>query len=166
MDAKEGKIALRLKNVHFIESMQYNILSMQQLYTSDFIPVYKEVADKAVLKKILPNNHPEQVALLSASKTGRRTLDCRIFSAPPPACAALNMVAAAGAAANPTPALPADPAAANPAAPVPAAAPAPVPTPQPVSGYVKVQGSGSGGAAAVGTVVGGTAEAAAARGTT
>ena len=59
VDAKEGKIALRLKKNLFIESMQYNILSMQQLYTSDFIPVYKEVADKVVLKKILQNGDQE-----------------------------------------------------------------------------------------------------------
>ena len=83
VDSKHGKTALWLTNVLFIESMQFNILSLQQLLAVDFILVFNEVANKVVIKKILLHGGVEQVALLSRSKTGRLTLDCRIFSSPP-----------------------------------------------------------------------------------
>ena len=75
VDSQHGKTALRLTNVLFIESMQFNILSLQQLRAADFIPVFNEVANKVVVKKILQHGGVEQVALLSRSKAGRLTLD-------------------------------------------------------------------------------------------
>ena len=83
VDSKHGKTALRFTNVLFIESMQFKILSLQQLLAVDFILVFNEVADKVVIKKLLPHGGVEQVALLSRSKVGRLTMDCRIFSSPP-----------------------------------------------------------------------------------
>ena len=83
VDSAYDKTAIRLQNVLFIESMQFNILSMQQLLATNFIPVYNEIPNKVVIKKLLSNGALEQVALLSASKTGRPTLYCKIFRAPP-----------------------------------------------------------------------------------
>ena len=83
VDSQHGKVALRLTNVLFIESMQFNILSLQQLLATDFIPVFNEVPNKVVIKTILPHGGVKQVALLSRSKAGRLTLDCIIFSSLP-----------------------------------------------------------------------------------
>ena len=80
VDYVHGKVPFRLTNVLFIASLPFNILSLQKLVEGDFIPVYNEVADKVVLKKILHHGGVEQAALLSKSKAGRLTLDCRILS--------------------------------------------------------------------------------------
>ena len=83
MPIGSGPNTLRLTNVLFIESMQFNILSLQRLRAADFIHVFKGVANKVAIKKLLPHGGAEQVALLSRSKAGRLTLDCKIFSSPP-----------------------------------------------------------------------------------
>ena len=83
VDSEYGKTTIILHTVLFIESMQFNILSMQQLLATDFIPVYNEVPNKVVLKNILQHGALEQVALLSASTSSRLTLDYKIFSPPP-----------------------------------------------------------------------------------
>ena len=80
VDLSHGKVPFRLTNVLFIDSKPFNILSLQKLVEGDFIPVYNEVPNKVVLKKILHHGGVEQVALLSKSKAGRLTLDCRILS--------------------------------------------------------------------------------------
>ena len=83
VDSVHGKVPLRLTNVLYIASLPFNILSLQQLVKGDFIPVFNEIPDKVVLKKILSNGGVEQAALLSKSKAGRLTLDCRILSSTP-----------------------------------------------------------------------------------
>ena len=55
VDSAYDKTAIRLQNVLFIESMQFNILSMQQLLATHFIPVYNEIPNKVVIKKLLSN---------------------------------------------------------------------------------------------------------------
>ena len=82
VDSVHGKVAFRLTDVLFIDSLPFNILSLQKLVERDFILVYNEVPDKVVLKKILHHGGVEQVALLSKSKAGRLTLECQIPSPP------------------------------------------------------------------------------------
>ena len=80
VDSAIGKQPLRLTNVLLIESMEFNILSLQKMRAAGFIPVYAEVEGKVVIKKRLPTSALEQVALLSKSIEGRLTLDCKILS--------------------------------------------------------------------------------------
>ena len=80
VDSALGKQPLRLTNVLLIESIDFNILSLQRLRAAGFIPVYAEVEGKVVIKKRLPTGALEQVALLSESIEGRLTLDCKILS--------------------------------------------------------------------------------------
>ena len=82
VDSSHGKKPLRLKNCIYIESMHFNILSLQKLREARFIPVYSEIQDKVVIKKRLQNGGLEQVALMSESSKGRLTLDCTITSTP------------------------------------------------------------------------------------
>ena len=83
VDSVHGKVPLTLKNVLFIPSMDFNILSMQKMVAADFIPVYNEIPGKVVIKKILQQGGVEKVALLSISTSGRLTLDCRISHSHP-----------------------------------------------------------------------------------
>ena len=79
VDSVHGKVPFMLKNVLFIPTMNFNIISLQKLVAANFIPVYNEIPEKVVIKKILQQGGVEQVALLSKSTTGRLTLDCRIL---------------------------------------------------------------------------------------
>ena len=80
VDSSSGKKPLRLTNCLFIDSMRFNILSLQKLREAGFIPVYSEIQDKVIIKKRLQNGDLEQVALMSESSKGRLTLDCKILS--------------------------------------------------------------------------------------
>ena len=75
VDSTSGKQPLRLTNVLLIESMDFNILSLQKLRADGFIPVYIEAEGKLVIKKRLSTCDMERVALLSETKEGRLTLD-------------------------------------------------------------------------------------------
>ena len=80
VDSTSGKQPLRLTKVLLIESMDFNILSLQKLRAANLIPVYDEVEGKVVVKNKLFTGGLEQVALLFESKEGRLTLDCKILS--------------------------------------------------------------------------------------
>ena len=81
VDSATGKQKLRLDNVLLIESMSFNILSLQKLRTADFFYDFREIPGKVVLKKELPNGDLQQVALLTKTTARRMTLDC--LSLPP-----------------------------------------------------------------------------------
>ena len=83
VDSHTGKHPLRLTHVLLIESMKFNILSLQKMRAADYIPVYAEVPGKVIIKKKLSTGVLTQVALLSETKEGRLTLDCTILSTPP-----------------------------------------------------------------------------------
>ena len=55
VDSAPGKEPLRVTNALYIDSMQFNILSMQKLRSAGFIPVYNEVPSKVVIMKLLPH---------------------------------------------------------------------------------------------------------------
>ena len=50
VDSVHGKVPFRLTDVLFIDSLPFNILSLQKLVEGDFIFVYNEVPHKVVLK--------------------------------------------------------------------------------------------------------------------
>ena len=76
VDAEVGKQILRLENVLYMPSMNYNIVSLQRLRAAKFIYTFSEVRGKAVIK----NAEGGMVAFMSESKSGRLTLDCKILS--------------------------------------------------------------------------------------
>ena len=80
VDSSSGKQPLRLTEVLYIDTLNFNILSLQRLRTAGFIPVYSEMPSKVVIKKRLPIEALQQVALMSESDKGRLTLDCDIIS--------------------------------------------------------------------------------------
>ena len=55
VDSSHGKKPLRLTNCLYIDSMRFNILSLQKLREAGFIPVYSEIQDKVIIKKKLQN---------------------------------------------------------------------------------------------------------------
>lgn len=65
-----------LTNVLFIESIQFNILSLQRLLATGYIYTFNIFPGKSVVQKRLPTGSMEQVALFSQSTEGRLTLDC------------------------------------------------------------------------------------------
>ena len=94
VDSSHGKKPLRLTNRLYIDSMRFNILSLQKLREAGFIPVYSEIQDKVIIKKRLQNGDLEQVALMSESSKGRLTLDCKILSTQLSAIPSLRMAEA------------------------------------------------------------------------
>ena len=80
VDSSSGKQPLRLTEVLYIDTLSFNILSLQRLRIAGFIPVYIEVPSKMVIKKRLPTRALHQVALMSESDKGRLTLDFDIIS--------------------------------------------------------------------------------------
>ena len=67
VDSSSGKQPLRLTEVLYIDTLSFNILSLQRLRTLGFIPVYSEVPSKVVKKKRLQSGSLQQVALMSES---------------------------------------------------------------------------------------------------
>ena len=63
VDSAIEKQPLRMTNVLLIESMDFNIMSLQKLRAAGFTPVYVEVEGKVVIKKRLSTGALEQVAL-------------------------------------------------------------------------------------------------------
>ena len=80
VDSACGKKPLRLTEILYIDSLNFNILSMQKLRAASLIPVFNEIPNKVVIKKRLPQGELEQVALMSETKQGRLSLDCKILS--------------------------------------------------------------------------------------
>ena len=76
VDSATGKRQLKLSNVILIESMQFNILSLQKVLATGYIYTFNLIPGKAVVQKQLPTGAVEQMALFSKSKDGRLTLDC------------------------------------------------------------------------------------------
>lgn len=76
VDSAGGKQQLTLSNVLLIETMQFNIFSLQKLLAADWIYTFNLIPGKAVVQKPSSTGNMEQVALLTRSKEGRLTLDC------------------------------------------------------------------------------------------
>ena len=65
--------------VLLIETMEFNIVSLQKLRAAGFIPLYDKVEGKVVITEKVSTSRYKQVALLSESNQGRLTLDCEII---------------------------------------------------------------------------------------
>ena len=76
-----GARLLRLTEVLYIPAMAFNLLSLQKIIQGSFIPVFGEMKDKCILKKVLPTGAMEQIALLSIAD-GRLTLECHLARKP------------------------------------------------------------------------------------
>ena len=72
-DSAHGPIPLRLNNVLYIPTMSFSILSLQKLVDANYVPVFGEIPQKVVVKKVLQIGQPEQIALMTALQ-GRLTL--------------------------------------------------------------------------------------------
>ena len=53
VDSASGKKPLRLTEVLYIDSLNFNILSMQKFRAASLIPVFNEITNKDVIKKLL-----------------------------------------------------------------------------------------------------------------
>ena len=80
VDAESGTQLLKLENVLYMPSMLFNIISLQRLRAANFVYTFNEIPGKAVIK----NARGEMVALMTESKSGRLTLDCKILSTATP----------------------------------------------------------------------------------
>ena len=83
VDSAIRKRELTLSNVLLIESMQFNIFSLQRVLATGYIYTFNLIPGKAVVQKTLPTGAMEQVALFSQSKQGRLTLDCTMSTSLP-----------------------------------------------------------------------------------
>ena len=65
VDSATGKRELMLSNVLLIESVQFNIFSLQRVLANGYIYTFNLIPGKAVVQKTLPTGAMEQVALFS-----------------------------------------------------------------------------------------------------
>ena len=57
--------------------MSFSILSLQKLVDANYVPVFGEIPQKVVVKKVLQSGQLEQIALMTVLR-GRLTLDCTL----------------------------------------------------------------------------------------
>ena len=72
-----GPHTLLLHDVLYIPSMSFSLLSLHKMVEADFIPVFKEIPCKVVIKGTTTVGHMHQIALITICK-GRLTLDCKL----------------------------------------------------------------------------------------
>ena len=76
-ESAHGPIPLRLNNVLYIPTMYFNILSLQKLVDANYVPVFGEIPQNVVVKKVLQSGQVKQIALMIVLR-GRLTLDCTL----------------------------------------------------------------------------------------
>ena len=59
--------------------MSFRLLSLQKLVAADFVPVFKEIPGKVMLKETMSTGQVQQIAIMTICK-GRLTLDCKLAS--------------------------------------------------------------------------------------
>ena len=64
-ESAHGPIPLRLNNVLYIPTMSFSILSLQKLVDANYVPVFGEIPQKVVVKKVLQSGQLEQIALMT-----------------------------------------------------------------------------------------------------
>ena len=70
-----GSRNLLLSEVLYIPTMDFNLLSLQKIIKANCIPVFGQIQDKCIIKKLLQDGEQEQIALLD-NANGRLTLEC------------------------------------------------------------------------------------------
>ena len=80
-NGEKGKRVIRLERTLIIPNISVNLFSLQRVITKGYLPVYKEVKNKCLIKRKTENFGMVQVATLSI-KNGRVTLDCKLVDIP------------------------------------------------------------------------------------
>ena len=75
MDGADGKTTIRLDETLIVPGITVNQFSLQRVLDMGYLPVYGEVPDKCVIKKVATDGALTQVATMTIKK-GRATLDC------------------------------------------------------------------------------------------
>ena len=70
-----GPRNLILSEVLYIPTMDFNLLSLKNIIKANCIPMFGEIQDKCIIKKILQHGKQEQIALMDITN-GRLTLEC------------------------------------------------------------------------------------------
>ena len=81
VDGSEGKRIIRLDETLIVPGITVHLFSLQRLLDIGYIPVYGEVANKCIVKKVDAKGATIQVATMTVIK-GRSTLDCDYFNSP------------------------------------------------------------------------------------
>ena len=74
VDGEGGKKTIRLDETLTIPGISVNLFSLQRVVDMGYLPVYEEVPDKCVVKKVATDGTLTQVATMTIKK-GRATLD-------------------------------------------------------------------------------------------
>ena len=81
VDGSEGKRVIRLDETLIVPGIRVNLFSLQRLLDLGYNPVFGEVANKCIIKKVDAKGAATQVATMTVIK-GRSTLDCEYFNSP------------------------------------------------------------------------------------
>ena len=81
VDGHDGKMTIRLDETLIVPEITVNLFSMQRVLDMGCLPVYGEVANKCIIKKVDDSGAAVQIATMSITK-GRATLDCQPTSSP------------------------------------------------------------------------------------
>ena len=81
VDGQDGKKTIRLDETLLVPEITVNLFSLQGVLDMGYFPVYGEVANKCIIKKVDDSGEAVQIATMSITK-GRATLDCQPTSSP------------------------------------------------------------------------------------
>ena len=81
VDGEDGKKTIRLDETLIVPSITINLFSLQRVLDMGYLPVYGEVADKCIIKKVATDGALIQIETMTIKK-GRATLDCDPTSSP------------------------------------------------------------------------------------
>ena len=72
-----GPRNLLLSEILYIPTMDFNLLSLQKIIKANCIPLFGEIQNKCIIKKLLQAGKQEQIALLDITN-GILTLECDV----------------------------------------------------------------------------------------
>ena len=81
VDGAAGKKIIRFDETLIIPGISVNLFSLQRVLDMGYLPVYGEVPNKCVIKKVAADRTLTQVATMTVVK-GRSTLDCHPTTSP------------------------------------------------------------------------------------
>ena len=81
VDGADGKKTIRLDETLIVPGITVNLFSLQRVLDMGYLPVYGEVADKCIIKKVAAGGALTQIATMTIKK-GRATLDCAPTTSP------------------------------------------------------------------------------------
>ena len=81
VDGEDGKKTIRLDETLIVPGITVNLFSLQRVLDMGYLPVYGEVADKCIIKKVAADGALTQIATMTIKK-GIATLDCAPTTSP------------------------------------------------------------------------------------